>query len=86
MASRSTINANNYEQQDEEAGEGYAMLPNASSHAPGYSPLSGAAANSRKQWGKKSKALVFVGCVKRLLVIILTSCVDCHSYLDSSYM
>ncbi|TIB36988.1 hypothetical protein E3P86_02327 [Wallemia ichthyophaga] len=61
MASRSTINANNYEQQDEEAGEGYAMLPNASSHAPGYSPLSGAAANSRKQWGKKSKALVFVG-------------------------
>ncbi|TIB81590.1 hypothetical protein E3Q22_00934 [Wallemia mellicola] len=68
MASRSTVNLNNYEQQDEEAGEEYAMLPNSSSRTPlngtrsdGYSPLSGTAAASKKPWGNKRKALIFVG-------------------------
>lgn len=80
MASRSTINVNNYDQQDEESGEGYAMLPNASSHTPvdsfrndGYSPLSGAASNSKKQWGNKRKALIFVGCVQGHKATPLTS-------------
>ena len=59
---------NNYDQQDEETGEGYAMLPNANSSQPadsfrrdGYAPLSGAAAKSNSKWGNKRKAAIFVG-------------------------
>lgn len=94
MASRSTVNLNNYEQQDEEAGEEYAMLPNSSSRTPlngtrsdGYSPLSGTAAASKKPWGNKRKALIFVGCVKCCYNSHTSKLrtLDCLSYLDSLF-